>query len=385
MADPPSSPAPDDPAPDDPIPNHPSPSGRLAGEPGRDGAARAHDRREGTHDASRGTASHGAAENGGLADGDTAIAGGDTAVAGGPFALLKQTISEFSADNCTRMAAALAYYTVFSLPPLLVVLITVAGLVLDPAEVQVWITGQAGQVVGPQVARQLRTMSEAAQARVEGGFSLGLILSIAGLLFGATGAFAQLQDALNTAWEVQPDPEQSGLVSFVMKRVLSLGMILVIAFLLLVTLLVSAVISTLGAQLGTLFAAVGLGAATPVVAWALNLAVSLSLVTLLFAAMFKVLPDADIRWRDVRVGAFATAVLFVVGKSAIALYLGQSTPGEAYGAAAALALLLVWVYYSAMIVFLGAEFTQVWARRHGTGIQPTEGAVKVTETTQPAA
>jgi membrane protein len=215
-------------------------------------------------------------------------------------------------------------------------------------------------------------MIQHAQQKVQGGFSLGLALSVAGLLFGATGAFAQLQKALNTAWEVTPDPEQGGLKNVLVKRVFSLGMILVIAFLLLVSLVISSLLSTFSEQLGGVLPG-GLSAAA---AWVINAAVSLAIITLLFAAIFKVLPDARIAWRDVWVGAFVTALLFTIGKFLIGLYVGQSDPGEAYGAAAALAILLVWVYYSAMIVFLGAEFTQVWARRHGTGIEPDDGAVR---------
>ena len=218
-------------------------------------------------------------------------------------------------------------------------------------------------------------MVENAQERVSGGFSLGLVLSIAGLLFGATGVFAQLQQALNKAWEVEPDPEAGGIKNFLTKRVFSLGMILVIVFLLLVSLLLSSFISVFAGQLGSLLP----GSLSTAVVWVINAVVSLAVITLLFAAIFKVLPDAIVAWRDVWVGAFVTAFLFVIGKFLIGLYIGQSDPGEAYGAAAALALLLVWVYYSAMIIFLGAEFTQIWAQQYGSGIEPDEDAVRVVE------
>ena len=289
--------------------------------------------------------------------------------------ILKQTFSEFTDDDCPRMAAALAYYTIFSLPPLLVLIITVAGLVLSAQQVEGWIEGQVGSMLGAETASQIQTMVESAQERVSGGFSFGLILSVAGLVFGATGVFAQLQKALNTAWEVEPDPESGGILTFFTKRVFSLGMILVVAFLLLVSLLLSSLISALAGQMGGLLPE----GISSVVVWIINAAVSLAVITLLFAAIFKVLPDAKVTWRDVGVGAFVTAVLFVAGKFLIGLYIGQSDPGEAYGAAAALALLLVWVYYSAMIIFLGAEFTQIWARRHGSGIEPDEDAVRVVE------
>lgn len=289
--------------------------------------------------------------------------------------ILTQTLREFSDDEVPRVAAALAYYTIFSLPPLLVLLITLAGLFLSPQAVETWIETQVGSLIGQGTSDQIQTMVQNAQQRVQGGFSLGLILSIAGLLFGATGAFSQMQKALNAAWEVEPDPEHGGLVGTLMKRVLSLGMILVVAFLLLVSLVLSSLIATFAGQLGGLLPA----GISSVAVWAVNAAVSLLVITLLFAAIFKVLPDAKIAWNDVWLGAFVTAVLFIVGKFLISFYIGRSSPGEAYGAAAALAILLVWVYYSAMILFIGAEFTQVWSRRHGTGIQPADGAVRVVE------
>ncbi len=293
----------------------------------------------------------------------------------GGITLLKQTYNEFIDDDCPRLAAALAYYTIFSLPPLLVLIITLAGFFLTPDAVEAWIETQVGSLIGQQTAQQLQMMAQNAQERVQGRFSLSLVLAIVGLLFGATGAFAQMQTALNTAWDVEPDPEQSGLglKNMFMKRVLSLGMILVIAFLLLVSLLISSILSTFSGQLGTLLPA-GLSGTF---VWTIDAAGSLFVISLLFATIYKVLPDAEIAWSDVWRGAFVTAILFVAGKFLIGLYIGRSTLGEVYGAAAALAILLVWVYYSAMILFLGAEFTQIWIQRRGTTIEPSEGAVKV--------
>lgn len=287
--------------------------------------------------------------------------------------ILKQTVKEFIDDDCPRMAAALAYYTIFALPPMLVLIIMLAGTLLSVQQVESWIQGQVGGLIGADAADQIQTMVAHAQQRVEGGVSLGVIISVVGLLFGATGAFAQLQTALNAAWEVQPDPEQGGLKNFLLKRVFSLGMVLVIALLLLVSLLLSSIISTFSEQLGSFLP----GGVSTALVWGINLALSLFLFTLLFGSIFKVLPDAKIAWRHVWIGGFATALLFEIGKFLISLYIGQSNPGEAYGAAAALALILVWVYYSSMIIFLGAEFTQVWTRRRGTGIQPAKGAIKI--------
>ena len=288
--------------------------------------------------------------------------------------VLKKTFQDFSEDRCTSMAAALAYYTVFSLPPLLVIVITVAGLVLDPARVQEAVQQQAGSLVGPQAAEQIGTMIENAGNLGSKG-TVGIVLGVAALLFGATSAFAQLQEALNRAWEVKPDPEGGGVARMILKRVLSLGMVVSIAFLLLVSLAVSAVISSLGSYLSGLVP----GGLSEVAFLVINAAVSLVIITFLFAAIFKVLPDAKVTWRDVGVGAFATALLFVVGKFALGFYLGRSDPGEAFGAAGALALILVWIYYSAMILLVGAEFTQAWAQHYGSGVQPDEDAVRLDE------
>jgi membrane protein len=289
------------------------------------------------------------------------------------WGVFKETFAEFSKDDCSRKAAALSYYTIFSLPPLLVIIIISVGLALSPEQVAHWIQGQVGSLIGGDAARDILTMVERAQEKVEGGFSLSLILGIVGLLFGATGTFAELQTSLNDVWEVQPDPHQNGVKSFLLKRIFSLGMILVIAFLLLVALVVSSVISALSDYFGAMLP----GGISTAVLWVANAGISLLVITFLFAAMFKVLPDAKVGWRDVGVGAFATALLFVLGKFLITLYIGQSNPGEVFGAAAALALLLVWIYYSSMIFFLGAEFTQVWAQRYGKGIQPEAGAIRV--------
>jgi membrane protein len=294
--------------------------------------------------------------------------------------VVKQTLSEFINDDCMRMAASLAYYTIFSLPPLLVIIVTVVGLVLDPQQAEVWLQKQSQNVIGPGAATQIQGMIQSASESVEGGFSLTLIVSLLGVLIGATAAFGELQYALNTVWGIKADPDEGALWSYVMKRILSLGMILVIAFLMLVALILSAVISAVQDHIGALLGAVGMGAVSEELVWIIDAVVSLAIITQLFAAIFKVLPDAEIRWRDVEFGAFITALLFVVGKFLIAFYIGHSNLGEVYGAAAALAVLLIWVYYSSLILLMGAEFTQVWTRRHGRAIRPTDGAVPLHET-----
>jgi membrane protein len=291
--------------------------------------------------------------------------------------LLKQTFKGFSDDDCPTMAAALSYYTVFSLPPLLVLLLTLLGAVLDPRDIQGTIEAQMRDAMGSAGANQVRTILANADRPGTGGL-LPTVLSALALMLGATGVFGQLQAALNKAWGVAPDPEKGGIKSMLVKRVFGLGMVLGLAFILLVSLVVSAMLAAFGDQLAR-FLPDGLSA--PLLE-AINFAGSLAVIALLFGAIFKVLPDARISWSDVRVGAVVTALLFVAGKFLLGLYLGRSNPGEAFGAAGALALMLVWIYYSSMIVLLGAEFTQAWAESRGRGIEPEKGAVRVVRETK---
>lgn len=295
--------------------------------------------------------------------------------------VVKRTFSEFSGDDCPRMAAALAYYVVFSLPPLLVLILMISGVFMSSEEVQGYIEGQ----MSADQAEQISTMIESAEERLSGG-SLAIFLGIAGLIFSASGAFAQLQKALNTAWDVGPDPDETGkdkVVHLITKRLLSLGMIIVAAFLLVIALSLSGLISAFSEQIAELLAPVGISAgAAGVLSWVADAVVSLAIVTLLFAAMFRFLPDVRIRWRDVIFGAFVTAILFVIGKLVVGWYIGQSNPGEAFGAAGSLAAIMIFVYYASMILLLGAEFTQVWARRSGRKIAPGKHAVRVIRETR---
>ena len=282
------------------------------------------------------------------------------------LSFLKRILRDFSEDECSVRAAALAYYTVFALPPLLILLTLVVGLFWDPGEVQRSLETQFSTLVGSDGASAIRDMLD--HAKSPGTGPVATILGVLALLFGALGAFMQLQGALNKAWEVKPDPKKGGVRQFIAKRVLSAGMILAVAFLLMVSLAVSAVLSALGAKL----------AFVPEPALqALDLTLSLAVITVMFAAIFRFLPDAEIAWRDVWVGALFTSMLFVLGKFAIGFYLGRSAPGDAFGAASALAVILVWIYYAGMIVLLGAEFTQAWAERRGSYKRPENGAVHV--------
>ena len=296
---------------------------------------------------------------------------------GGVVQLLKDTFKGFSEDDVPTMAAALSYYTVFSLPPLLVLLLTILGAVVDPQDIQGTLEAQMRDAMGPSGASQVETILANANRPGAGGL-VPTILSVVALLLGATGVFGQLQAALNKAWSVAPDPEKGGLKNMLLKRVFGIGMVVGLAFILLVSLVVSAVLSAFGDQLSQFLPS---GLSAPLLE-AINFAGSLAVIALLFGAIFKVLPDAQIAWRDVAVGALVTALLFVAGKFALGLYLGRSNPGEAFGAAGALALMLVWIYYSSMIVLLGAEFTQAWAERRGSGIVPEKGAVRVVRETR---
>jgi membrane protein len=290
--------------------------------------------------------------------------------------ILKRTFKEFIADDCPAMAASMSYFTAFSLAPLMVLMLMVLGLFVDPSDMQGHIRDQVQTLVGEDGARQVDEMILSANRESSGGL-LPTILGILALMFGATGAFAALQAALNRAWGVKPDPRHGGIKGFIGKRLLSLGMVATIAFLLLVSLVVSAALTAFGDVLGS-----RLGGISGTLIQVVQLVVSLGVVTVLFAAILKVLPDAEVAWRDVWVGALFTTGLFVAGKYLIGFYLSRSDPASSFGAAGALAVILVWIYYSAMILFLGAEFTEVWAGERGRRIAPEEGAVEVeTKTT----
>jgi membrane protein len=294
------------------------------------------------------------------------------AAAKGIFTMLKDTAKDFMDDECPRLAAALSYYTVFALPPLLILLLLIAGAVWDPADVQRAIQTQMGSLMGASGAEEIGTIIN--QAERPGGKGIKAVLGVGALILGATGAFLQLQGALNRAWEVEPDPNAGGWKNFVFKRLLSLGMILGIAFLLLVSLALSAAVSALGGFAGRL-----IPGASSAILFLFENVITFVVVAGLFATIFKVLPDAKIAWKDVWVGAAVTALLFTLGKFGLGFYLGRSNPGEAFGAAGSLALVLVWIYYSSMIVLFGAEFTQQWAVNRGSGIEPDEGARRMVD------
>jgi len=288
------------------------------------------------------------------------------------FNLFKQAFSEFGEDKAQRLGAALAYYTIFSLAPLLLIAIAIAGLVFGREAAQGEIFGQLSGVLGSQAAEAVQEMVKSANKPKSG--TIATIIGIVTLLFGAAGVFGQLKDALNTIWNVEPK-KSGGIMTMIKDRFLSFAMVFGTGFLLLVSLVLDSAVAAAGHFLGNRLPG-------GEVLWqGVQIVLSLAVVTLLFALIFRFLPDIHPTWRDVWFGAVFTAVLFVLGKFGLGIYFGKSAVGSSYGAAGSLVLLLLWVYYSAQILFFGAEFTQVYARKHGS----MANAAKAAETSeQPA-
>lgn len=269
-------------------------------------------------------------------------------------------ISAWLADSAPRLGASLAYYTLFSLAPILLVVIAIAGYAFGEEAVRGQVVSQIDQLVGREGATAVQALLQGA-SRDEGG-TLATVLGTATFLLATTGAFLELQYALNRVWRVQPKPGIS-VRAMLLDRLRSFGIVVAIGFLLLVSLAVSAALAALGDVIGR---APGL----PAIWVAVNTVVGLIVVAALFALLFKYLPDVELRWRDVWVGAIVTALLFTVGKQLIGLYLGTSATASSYGAAGSVVVLLLWVYYTSQVVLLGAEFTRVYTRRNRTSPPP---------------
>jgi membrane protein len=283
--------------------------------------------------------------------------------------LVKSTFKDWNEDKASRLAAALAYYTAFSVAPLLLIAISIAGLVFGDEAAQGSIFAQLQGLLGSEAAGTVEAAVK--NSRQPGASTISAIIGLVTLVWSASNVFSQLQDALNTIWEVQPKP--AGIVGSLKRRLLPMSMVLGIGFLLLVSLVLSAALSALGHFFNGLLPGM-------TVLWeVVNFVISFAVVTGLFAAIYKLLPDVEIQWSDVWIGAAVTALLFTIGKLLIGLYLGNASIGSTYGAAGSLLVVLVWVYYSAQILFFGAEFTQVYARRFGSQIRPSEHAVPLTE------
>lgn len=293
----------------------------------------------------------------------------------GVFALLRRTLTEFNEDKAMRLSAALAYYSVFSLAPLLVIAISVASLVFGEEAARGAVEREITSAIGPEAASALEEMIENAH-RSDASWWMTLV-GLGMLLLSASGVFGQLKDAMNTIWEIELKPGR-GLLGMLKDRFLSFTMVLGTGFLLLISLLLSTWMSAVNEYIGARLP-------LPGVVWqGMSAVLSLALVTLLFALIFKILPDAEVEYRDVWVGAVMTAGLFTLGKFLLALYLGSQDAASTYGAAGAFVLILLWVYYSSCLLLLGAEFTQVYAKTRGSGIQPSEDAVRLEEATRAA-
>ena len=291
------------------------------------------------------------------------------------FDLIKESFKGWQEDGALDLGAALAYYTIFSLAPLLLLVTAVAGLVWGREAVQGQLVSQLQGVVGSQGAEAIQTMI--ANAGKHGSGVIATVIGLVTILFGATGVFVQLQSAMDRVWNVEPRPGK-GIWGFIRTRMLSFGMVLGIGFLLLVSLVVATAVTAFSTWV------TGMMPGAKLLIEGVTFLVSFGIVTLLFAMIFKVLPDVTIAWRDVWVGAVATALLFTIGKFLIGLYLAKSSVASTYGAAGSLVVLLLWIYYSSQILFLGAEFTQVYATRYGSQIRPSKHAVPVVRKTEVA-
>ncbi|MCB1776907.1 MAG: YihY/virulence factor BrkB family protein [Candidatus Competibacteraceae bacterium] len=284
--------------------------------------------------------------------------------------LLQKTFQSWNEEHVPRLAAALAYYTIFALAPLLIIAIAIAALFFDEAQVRTSILNELGGLIGANGREAIEMLIDG--ARKPGAGKVATLISIITLLVAAGGFFGQLQDALNTIWQVKPKPGR-GIWGIIQSRFFSFVMVLGTGFLLLVSLLISTALAAAEKFLGGDIYGEAL-------LWrVISSTVSFGITTLLFALIFKVLPDAKVRWRDVWVGAIATGILFSLGRFLIGWYLGQASTESTYGAAGSLVALLIWIYYSTQILFLGAEFTQIYAQTYGSDITPAANAVRVIE------
>jgi membrane protein len=280
------------------------------------------------------------------------------------FALVKHTATEWIDQGLSRMGAALAFYTLFAIAPLFIIVLAIAGLWFGEAAARRELFSQVSGLVGSEGGDAIQALISAANRPKTGAWAT--VIAMVTLFVGATGVFVQLQDALNSIWGVRRAPGR-GVRNFIKDRLLSFALIVGIGFLLLVSLVLSAGLSALGKYMG------GLLPVQETLWQGINFVVSFGVITLLFAMIFKLLPDVKIAWRDVWIGAMLTALLFNLGKFLLGLYLGRSSVTSAYGAAGSLVIVLLWVYYSAQILFFGAKFTQLYASQYSSHLEPAPG------------
>ena len=285
--------------------------------------------------------------------------------------VLKDSFAGFSDDKVTKLGASLAYYTIFSMGPLLVVIISLCGIFLGREAVQGQIYAQLDNFLGKDTALQLQYIIQ--KAAISGKSTMAAVIGIGTLLVGATSIFAEIQDSINGIWGIKAKPKKNWL-KMIQNRFLSFSVIVSLGFLLLVSLAVTAVLDGFSDRLQSIFPDVA-----QVLFYILNQVVTFIVISTLFGVIFKVLPDAKIKWKDVFVGAMLTAILFMLGKLGISFYISKTEIGSTYGAAGSLAILLVWIYYSSLILYFGAEFTKAYAVKFGSPIHPNSYAVTIKE------
>lgn len=272
------------------------------------------------------------------------------------WVLLKDTVNGFIDDDALSRGAAIAYYTIFSLAPVLVIVIAIAGLAFGEDAARGAVTGQIEGLMGHQAAEAIQTMIQSAGNRKSG--IIATVIGLVTLMIAASGVFSEMQSALNVIWKAEP---KEGTVSrLVRARATSLGLVAALGFLMMASLVISAALNAMSNVLNAYVPG------AEVVMRIVNLVISFSMISVLFGAIYKILPDKRIEWRDVVIGAVTTAMLFTIGKTVIGLYIGSSAVASSFGAAGALAIMLVWIYYSSQIFLLGAEFTRAFAERHGS-------------------
>jgi len=282
---------------------------------------------------------------------------------------IKKSITSFINDNAIKLGSSLSYYTVFALPPLIVIIITVIGYFFGREAIQGEVYGQIKGLVGPVAAAQIQDTIQ--NIHLSRDTTMATIIGLITLFIGATGVFSEIQDSINTIWKIKVKPKK-GIVKYILNRLISFSMIIVIGFLLLVSLIINTLMDVLSNRLQHYFSHV-----TVSVFYVLNIVLVFSVITTLFTIIFKVLPDGKVNWRDSLLGSSFTAVLFMLGKFAIGFYLGNSSVTNIYGAAGSIVLILLWVYYSSFILYYGAEFTKTYAMNYGSKIIPNNYAVQI--------
>lgn len=285
--------------------------------------------------------------------------------------VFKNSFSGFMDDNVTKLGGSLAYFTVFSVGPMLVVIISVCGIFLGREAIEGEIYRQLEGFLGKDTAAQLQEIIK--KAAVSGKSTVAAIIGVATLLVGATSVFAEIQDSINKIWGIKAKPKK-GWLKIIQNRFLSFSVIISLGFLLLVSLAVTTVLDSFNQRLQAAFPDV-----TVVLFYIINQAVTFIVITLLFGVIFKVLPDAKIKWKDVLAGSMLTALLFMLGKFGISFYISKTQVGSTYGAAGSLVILLVWIYYSSLILYFGAEFTKAYAMQFGSAIHPNDYAITIKE------